>query len=60
LFTNITDEDIAEAELEPAPLPDAVPADPNADPEQVREPLQLPPGQTGDSKPRRWWWFGRG
>ncbi len=62
LYTNISDEDIAEAELEPAPLPDLpeeTSADPNAkkpeDPEQVREPLREKPAKTGDAKRRGWW-----
>ncbi len=59
-FGTITDEDIAEAELEPAPLPDVAPdeAPPGDKPEQVPEGVQGKTGKTGDSAPRRWyrWW----
>ena len=63
LFSNITDEDIEEAELEPAPLPDAEdqnnpqpvgkPGDKSKKPEGVREPVR---GKTGDSARRREKW----
>lgn len=62
LYTNISDEDIEEAELEPAPLPDlSAPgsADPNAKntegAEPVREPVQEKPAKTGDGKLRGYW-----
>lgn len=65
LFGNITDEDITEAEMEPAPLPDAdpgpgkeiTPGKEGEKPEGVREPLRLEPGKTGDSKLGFWKWF---
>lgn len=64
LFANITDEDIAEAELEPPPLPDAAPAlspqedkptlSPNGDnPEGVREPLRLGAGEKPPGEPKK-------
>ena len=68
LFGNITDEDIVEAELEPAPLPDVAPDAPQVTPgsgkesepektEAVREPVQEKPAKSGDAK--RWWQWSR-
>lgn len=68
LFSNITDEDIAEAELEPAPLPDEEFPDggsqnnpqpggkPVDNPEGVREQVRpSKPGKTADSARRQKW-----
>lgn len=65
LFANITDEDIEEAELEPAPLPDMPPqdnpqgvdkpVDKSKSTEQVREPLRVVKGgKTADARRKRW------
>jgi hypothetical protein len=69
LFSNITDEDIEEAELEPAPLPDAdttnvVPGNsdtttvvPKNNPQSVDKPVDSPKaGKTNDAAYRRERW----
>lgn len=59
IFSNISDEDIAEAEAEPPPMPDAPDETGNSGNEEKPEEIDSTkdPVKNIDAKPRKWWRF---